>query len=191
MVTIPSVNKVVYGGNTLIDLTSDTVSAGAMLSGTTAHDRSGASVTGNIPTRTESDITEGSGVVTAPAGFYPSGLSISVGTDDYDDLTNKPIHFDTTAGWNSQLTFVGTEGHIYVYTDYKTINNTSVPGIKISDGQAYLIDTPFVQGNSTLLDQHISDAVKHITSAERQAWDNKVRCYMSSTDTECLIFTTT
>ena len=40
------VNKVIYGGNTLIDLTSDTVTAAAMLSGYKAHDKSGAPITG-------------------------------------------------------------------------------------------------------------------------------------------------
>lgn len=40
------VNKVVYGGNTLIDLTADTVTAAAMLSGYKAHDKSGAPITG-------------------------------------------------------------------------------------------------------------------------------------------------
>lgn len=40
------VNKVIYGGKTLIDLTGDTVSADKLLSGITAHDKSGASITG-------------------------------------------------------------------------------------------------------------------------------------------------
>ena len=40
------VNKVVYGGNTLIDLTGDTITADKMLSGFIAHDKSGASITG-------------------------------------------------------------------------------------------------------------------------------------------------
>ena len=41
------VSKVVLSnGTTLIDLTSDTVTAGSMLSGTTAHDKSGAVITG-------------------------------------------------------------------------------------------------------------------------------------------------
>lgn len=39
-------NKIIYGGNTLIDLTGDTVTAATMLSGYTAHDKSGAAVTG-------------------------------------------------------------------------------------------------------------------------------------------------
>lgn len=40
------VNKVVYGGETLIDLTSDTVDAAHLLKNITAHDKSGAPVTG-------------------------------------------------------------------------------------------------------------------------------------------------
>lgn len=41
-----AINKVIYGNDTLIDLTSDTVEAGNLLSGETAHDRSGAQITG-------------------------------------------------------------------------------------------------------------------------------------------------
>lgn len=39
-------NKVIYGGNVLIDLTSDTVTADKLASGITAHDKSGAVITG-------------------------------------------------------------------------------------------------------------------------------------------------
>lgn len=41
-----AVNKVVYGTNTLIDLTSDTVTPDKMLSGYTAHDKSGTTIEG-------------------------------------------------------------------------------------------------------------------------------------------------
>lgn len=44
----PYVNKVVYDGDTLIDLTEDTVAADKLLAGYTAHDASGAAVTGTI-----------------------------------------------------------------------------------------------------------------------------------------------
>lgn len=40
------INKVVYGGETLIDLTSDTITAADLASGVTAHDKSGATITG-------------------------------------------------------------------------------------------------------------------------------------------------
>jgi hypothetical protein len=41
-----AINKVIYGGNTLIDLTADTITAADLASGKTAHDKSGAVITG-------------------------------------------------------------------------------------------------------------------------------------------------
>ena len=43
-----AVNKVVYGNNTLIDLTADTVTADKLAQGYTAHDASGATITGTM-----------------------------------------------------------------------------------------------------------------------------------------------
>ena len=40
------INKIIYGGNTLIDLTSDTVTAADLAYGKIAHDKSGATITG-------------------------------------------------------------------------------------------------------------------------------------------------
>lgn len=62
------INKVIYGGNTLIDLTSDTVTASDILTGVTAHDKSGAIITGTCSydadtsndTATASEILSGS-----------------------------------------------------------------------------------------------------------------------------------
>ena len=41
------INKVIYGNRTLIDLTADTVEAAKILTGYTAHDKSGAPITGS------------------------------------------------------------------------------------------------------------------------------------------------
>lgn len=41
-----AINKVIYGGNTLIDLTGDTVTPDKLLTGHTAHDKSGAVIEG-------------------------------------------------------------------------------------------------------------------------------------------------
>lgn len=43
-----NVNKVSYNNNTLIDLTSDTVTPEVLLAGYTAHDKSGAAISGSI-----------------------------------------------------------------------------------------------------------------------------------------------
>ena len=43
------INKVVYGGKTLIDLTGDTATADKVLKDMTFHDKTGATVTGTCP----------------------------------------------------------------------------------------------------------------------------------------------
>ena len=48
------INKVIYGGKTLIDLTGDTISADKLLAGITAHDKSGAPITGSCAFDVES-----------------------------------------------------------------------------------------------------------------------------------------
>ena len=48
MANNPYVNKVQFGNQTLIDLTSDTVTADKLMQGYTAHDRTGAIITGLI-----------------------------------------------------------------------------------------------------------------------------------------------
>ena len=41
-----AVNKVVYGSTTLVDLTADTVTPDKLAKGATAHDKTGATITG-------------------------------------------------------------------------------------------------------------------------------------------------
>ena len=84
MANNPYVNKVQYGNKVLIDISNDTVAANKMLSGITAHDKSGASITGNIPIRSNMDITtsyDSAGGyqlvgLEGPSGYY----SINIGT---------------------------------------------------------------------------------------------------------------
>lgn len=47
-----AVNKVVYGGTTLVDLTNDTVTADKMVSGTKAHKADGTRITGSLIVQT-------------------------------------------------------------------------------------------------------------------------------------------
>ena len=53
---MPEINKVIYGGNTLIDLTGDTVTASDLAYGKTAHDKSGTVITGT--NTNDSDTTD-------------------------------------------------------------------------------------------------------------------------------------
>lgn len=49
-------NKIIYGGKTLLDLTADTITADNLAKGITAHDKSGASITGT--STKDSDTTD-------------------------------------------------------------------------------------------------------------------------------------
>ena len=105
------------------------------------------------------------------------------------------IHYGTTAYWNSQSTLIGENNHIYVYTDYTTITSNgetkNVPNIKIGDGNAYLIDNPFITTSvEQLINLHINDTTQHITAEERTIWNDKIRCYLSENNNETIVFTT-
>lgn len=110
-------------------------------------------------------------------------LSLNGATFIRDDI----VHFDTVAHWNTQRDLVAKNGHIYVYTDYQVIDGVNIPAIKIGDGNAYLIDIPFVDSNSSLLKTHIDDKEIHITSDERDFWNNKVTAFISSDDEKTLV----
>lgn len=71
-------NKVIFGDQTLIDLTSDTVTAADMLAGITAHDGSGAPITGTIIAKTSSDVSLVNTTMTIPAGCYGSTINYDI-----------------------------------------------------------------------------------------------------------------
>jgi len=125
-----------------------------------------------------------------------------IGVSDYNALTNKPsingvtlsgnmstqdlqiVSENTTAGWNSNPQYLPKKGEICIYTDYMTIqddmgNDVTYPGIKIGDGNSYLIDMPFVGDDTRYLllrrlQEHENDAVVHVTQQDRDFWDNKL-----------------
>lgn len=68
-----SVNKVIYSGKTLIDLTTDTVTSDKLLSGITAHDKSGNVITGTIPSKGATTYTPTTSNQTIASGQYLSG----------------------------------------------------------------------------------------------------------------------
>lgn len=72
------VNKVIYGGNTLIDLTSDTVTADKILSGYKAHASSGAPITGSCTYDADtSDATATVAEILATKTAYKNGSKLT------------------------------------------------------------------------------------------------------------------
>ena len=101
----------------------------------------------------------------------------------------------TTAQWNADITTISEKGVLYIYTDYKTIEQDGreclLPGLKIGDGTSYLVDLPFINDgdnsafNDMLLD-HINNNVIHITDSERAFWNDKLN-YQSRLINETLV----
>ena len=170
------VNKVQYGNTTLIDLTSDTVAANKLLDGVTAHDKSGASITGTIATKTSSDLTASGATVSVPAGYYASNASkaisngsatapasisgtsasVSTGTNTLTLTKTVSVTPSVTAGYISS----GTAGNssvsltASVTTKGATTYTPTTTNQTIASG-TYLTGTQTISGDSNLVASNI------------------------------------
>ena len=136
--------------------------------------------------------------LTVSSTIFPTDKIMVVGAEDEHLVTvqtlqdylnanlNKQILFNTTAAWDAQGLLVSEPNTLYIYTDHQyDSQGNKVAGIKVGDGNAYLIDLPFTD---TAIMEHINDNVVHITAEERAFWNNKVSCYLA--DGDRVIFTT-
>ncbi len=105
-------------------------------------------------------------------------------------LTSNKTIVKTTEEWDSDISYIPNKGYICVYSDYSIKEDKPIPAIKIGDGTSYLIDLPFVTNGAIeeTLNNHINDMTRHITSAERESWDNKISCYIDVDNPEQVIF---
>ena len=119
----------------------------------------------NIPMKMETETEIVSGIVDTYEGPYevtPSSEEqtlLTKGLNMEENVVIDPvpptpvpanqIHRGTTQEWNEQPELIGELEHIYVYTDYSSINGVSYPGIKIGDGETLLADLPFATGSNT------------------------------------------
>ena len=103
---------------------------------------------------------------------------------------------DTTANWVAHKTFIPEKGQIIVFTDYgvKTDdqgNEVLIPGVKIGDGKAYVVDLPFIgcsdaQGILDELRAHEHDQNIHVSAEDRRFWNGKLNYEISG---EALVLT--
>lgn len=80
-----AINKIVVNNGdgtteTLIDLTSDTVTEDTLADGVVAHDASGEEIVGRITKRSSTDLTVDGKTVSVPSGYYSSQATKSVAT---------------------------------------------------------------------------------------------------------------
>ena len=86
------------------------------------------------------------------------------------------ILLGTTAYWASMPEYVPPSGMLVVYTDYAMDEQgRQVSNFKIGDGNAHLIDKPFLGDDvRDALNEHIADASAHVSAADRARWDGKL-----------------
>lgn len=101
------------------------------------------------------------------------------------ELDFGAVESDTKANWALKTTYIPKKDTIIVYTDYYTIDGKLVPGIKIADGLAYVVDLPFVDER---LRKHIEDEIAHITEEERDFWNKKINCKDTITNETLVLF---
>lgn len=93
------VNKVIYGTDVLIDLTGDTVTADKMLSGYTAHDKSGAPITGSCTYDANTqDATAAAAEILSGKTAYVRGSKVT------GSMPNKGAVTGSISGKNEQYT---------------------------------------------------------------------------------------
>lgn len=109
------VNKVIYGGTTLIDLTSDTVTTSKLLSGYTAHDKSGAAITGTCTFDADtSDATAAQGEILASKTAYVNGSKVT-GTMTNRGSVNQAIS-SLTSTYTVPAGYHDGGGKVYIDT---------------------------------------------------------------------------
>lgn len=97
-------NKVVYGTTVLVDLTSDTVTESTLAKGVTAHDKTGASITGTLTAPTEQSKTvdlamaSGNQTIIPDSGKTLSQVTITKPTTMVPENIKKDINIGGVVG---------------------------------------------------------------------------------------------
>jgi len=136
------VNKVVFGNETLIDLSSDTANAGDILTGHTAHDASGAPITGTIPFRTGSDITATYGARSYQSTDHVLYMNFPSGYYSYGALKLDKIYVQVPASGTNTI-------------DICVPNGTTTPDISDDDDWIPITFSVDSNGNSNITDDTI------------------------------------
>lgn len=114
--------------------------------------------------------------------------------NDYDLLLKKyikdkgldSIRVNTTAAWKEQVDYAPPAGQLIIYTDGNVVDGVNYPKFKVGDGNAYVIDLPFTEGEfEAALTQHINNATTHLSAADREKLENSV---VLTLDGENLVF---
>ena len=148
-------NKVAINGKTILDLTQDTVTPATLAKGSTAHDKSGAQITGtmeasaggdyNIAATTNADGTQNLAITDATGGGGSGGGSGETGTTSLTVYPTGGLEMTLLCSWQTE------SGWMYT-TKFDTSATFTLPNILIG-GYAILSVDPVTGASFTARDE--------------------------------------
>ena len=131
-----------------------------------------------------------------------AGKVLAVGSDGNTLVwVETTMEHGTTEYWDTiKKEYIPAQGRIVIYDDHYTdIQGVIHPGFKIGTGNGYICDLPFIEDSITIkekylaetnkkIDNHINNKEVHITSEERNYWNNKLNCKIDEHDEENIVF---
>lgn len=115
--------------------------------------------------------------------LYEMGDEILNITDDHEtrihnleEASSQSILYATKSYWDRQLTFVPPRGALIIYADRTVEDSVNIPGFKVGDGNAYVVDLPFSQQDlETAIRNHINNSRIHLSEDDRSKLEDSVK----------------
>lgn len=135
-----AISKLILDGEVQMDVTQDTVTPNSLLSGYTATAASGDKITGNIETKSASDVSIDGPLVTVPEGYYDTTQTKTVQSGSVGTPTITKSVQNHTATITASVT--ASEG--YILNQTKTSPSATVAASELVSG------SKTIQENSTV-----------------------------------------
>ncbi len=141
-----AVSKVIYGGDTLIDLTEDSVTPETLAEGVTAHDASGQKITGTMASGGSGTLNTGTcTVVIVPAGNTNHYVYREV-VNSNDTIGYKLSRSYTSS--NISLSARCDSNFVVMSSNVKSATATGGEILAVISGQGFVFKTPATDGES-------------------------------------------